>query len=225
MFSINNVFSTVNEAEEETKNAERVVNEFADKVQQLNDRVQAADNYNVRSINEQIANSKQKVLLKHTHNFFSVSVSRSRVENMVRSLQDVKNRASKHESQIKNIRSDLNVLKEKINEAREKASKIKIAVRADEEQTCSREYISPLNPSPANTIILKYRPALDAPDSLIFFTSTQGTRTVNFSLKTNSILILAIPRVHCRRIEVQKNSCALQHRSWTSRRYYCQTQY
>lgn len=64
------MFSTVNEAEEETKNAERVVNEFADKVQQLNDRVQAADNYNVRSINEQIANSKQKVLLKHTHNFF-----------------------------------------------------------------------------------------------------------------------------------------------------------
>lgn len=72
MFSINNVFSTVNEAEEETKNAERVVNEFADKVQQLNDRVQAADNYNVRSINEQIVNSKQKSSFKtHTQLFFS----------------------------------------------------------------------------------------------------------------------------------------------------------
>lgn len=43
---------------------------------------------------------------------------------MVRSLQDVKNRASKHDSQIKDIRRDLNLLKEKINEAREKASKV-----------------------------------------------------------------------------------------------------
>lgn len=99
---------------------------------------------------------------------------------MVRSLQDVNARAAKHESQIRNIRRDLNVLQEKINEAREKASKIKIAVQADQEQTCSREYISPLNPSPSNTIVLKYRPALDSPDSLIFFTSTQGTRTVSY---------------------------------------------
>jgi hypothetical protein len=99
---------------------------------------------------------------------------------MVQSLKDVNNRASKHEGQIKNIRRDLNVLKEKINEAREKASKIKIAVRSEPDQSCSREYISPLNPSPSNTITLKYRPALDSPDSLIFFTSTQGTRTVSF---------------------------------------------
>jgi chromosome segregation ATPase len=161
---INNVNINVEDASKKTSNAEQMVNTFSEKVAALTERVEALNNFNVRNINDQIAN---------------ITLSKSTIDNMVRSLQDAKSRASKHETQMKDIRRDLNVLKEKINEAREKASKIRIAVKSEPEQSCSREYISPLSPSPSNTIILKYRPSLDSADSLIFFTGTQGTRTQN----------------------------------------------
>jgi hypothetical protein len=68
-FRINNVFSTVNDAEEETNTAEGVVNEFSDKVQRLNDRVQAVNNFGMRNINEQIANSKSILLTNYKPHF------------------------------------------------------------------------------------------------------------------------------------------------------------
>lgn len=98
-------------------------------------------------------------------------------------LAVIRERSAAQEGQINDIKKNLKVLKEKINEAREKASKIRIALKSDEETDCSREYVSPMNPSPTNTISIKFRPALDSPDSLIFFTATKGTRTVSIQLE------------------------------------------
>lgn len=53
-----------------------------------------------------------------------MTLSKLTVANMENAMKSVNSRASKHETQIKDIRRDLNVLKEKINEAREKASKV-----------------------------------------------------------------------------------------------------
>jgi hypothetical protein len=98
------------------------------------------------------------------------------VNDMQRVLEIVRERADSHEAEIRSVQKQLDVLKEKINEARERASKVKIGVKSEIGSTCVREYTSPLSPSPSNTISLKYRPAMDSPDSLIFFTATKGTR-------------------------------------------------
>ena len=93
-------------------------------------------------------------------------------------LQKIQKQTEGHEEQIKVIRKDIDILKAKIAEAREKASKVKIiyhalfqlinvfnykvriAVRSDAGSNCSRTYLSPIMPSSANTIVLKFRPAM-----------------------------------------------------------------
>lgn len=47
---------------------------------------------------------------------------------MEKALESVRTHTDSHDSQIKAIKKDLGVLKEKINEAREKASKVRIVL-------------------------------------------------------------------------------------------------
>ncbi|KAI6208105.1 hypothetical protein M3Y96_00079500 [Aphelenchoides besseyi] len=159
---INTVHTSVDEARKVVDDTQDTVQMFADGVKSLNDRLQSADVVNEKSIQELIAN---------------ITASTATVDGVVNSLRNVKSRASGHDSEIRDIRKKLNVLQEKIDEAREKAARIRIAVRSEADKGCIREYPSALNPSPSNTISLKYRPALDSPDSLLFLLVTPGTRT------------------------------------------------
>ncbi|CAD5206351.1 unnamed protein product [Bursaphelenchus okinawaensis] len=161
---VDTVNKNIERAQKTVQDTEARLGSLFDDVDSLNDRVQSVGNIDVAKIRESIAN---------------VSSVAGTISSMAEKLAEVRERSAAHEGQITDIKRNLNVLKEKINEAREKASKIKIAVKSDEERDCSREYISPMSPSPTNTISLKYRPALESPDSLIFFTATKGTRTQN----------------------------------------------
>lgn len=57
---INNIFANVESADSKTTDAAGVVNEFAEKVQALRDRVEALNNFNERNIKEQISNGMFK---------------------------------------------------------------------------------------------------------------------------------------------------------------------
>ncbi|KAI1731181.1 laminin EGF domain-containing protein [Ditylenchus destructor] len=159
---INTIHSTVDDAYSGLEDIQQRAEEFTQAVDEAKTRADSILGYDQQSILEDIAN---------------VTQSTAGIAEMEKALESVRSRTDSHDSQIKAIKKDLGVLKEKINEAREKASKIRIGVKSDIGSNCVREYISPMNPAPSNVIALKYRPAIDSPDSLIFLSTTQGTRT------------------------------------------------
>lgn len=55
---------------------------------------------------------------------FLVTQSTSDIADVEKSLEKVRSQTDRNNDQIQSIRKDLSVLKEKINEAREKASKV-----------------------------------------------------------------------------------------------------
>ena len=73
-----------------------------------------------------------------------MSESAGQVNELEKAFEVLKARTDEHSEQFKQVRADLGVLKEKINEAREKASKIRIGVRSEPGAECIREYISPM---------------------------------------------------------------------------------
>uniref|UniRef100_A0A915E106 Uncharacterized protein n=1 Tax=Ditylenchus dipsaci TaxID=166011 RepID=A0A915E106_9BILA len=161
---INTVHSTVDDTQLGFGDIQERTDEFTNQVEDVKARADSIHGFDQQTIRETIGN---------------VSQSTENIAEMEKSLDSVRARTDQHNNQIKAISKDIGVLKEKINEAREKASKIRIAVKSDVGNNCVREYISPVNPAPSNTITLKYRPAIDSPDSLLFLTATKGTRTQN----------------------------------------------
>uniref|UniRef100_A0A914HZB5 Uncharacterized protein n=1 Tax=Globodera rostochiensis TaxID=31243 RepID=A0A914HZB5_GLORO len=160
---INNIYATVNEADASISEIESAATEFNDAVSELKERTDSIQQlFTSSGIQEDIRN---------------LTASSEEVAEVESAMEQLKERTDGQEAEFKQVSADLEVLKEKINEAREKASKIRIGVRSDQDSGCVREYISPMRPSPSNTISLKYRPAMDSPDSLILFTQVQGTRT------------------------------------------------
>ena len=121
----------------------------------------------------------------------NVSASESSIGRVVGALRDARERAGSHDSTMRDLRHRLAVLKEKIDEAREVAARVRVAVHSDTAadvaggaesgaivgESCAREFASPLAVGPSNTISLKYRPALETPDALLFLVVTPGTRT------------------------------------------------
>lgn len=172
---------SVDEANQHLESVEATAREFTDAVDNVKKRSDAIHSYNQQSILDDIQKVKE---------------STSGIQEVEKELEKVGDRTDRQNDQIQNIRRELNALKERINEARELASKvskifrknfiiylflqIKIAVKSDAGANCVLEYVSPLAPTAANIIEIKYRPAMDSPDSLIFFTQTTGTRTVIF---------------------------------------------
>ncbi|KAK6054383.1 laminin G domain protein [Cooperia oncophora] len=75
------------------------------------------------------------------------------------------------------MQKQLALLKDKINEAREKAQQIRVSLRSDERGICQRSFISPIHPSPSNSFSIRYRPLRNVPDSAIFVTRTKPRRT------------------------------------------------
>lgn len=70
--------------------------------------------------------------------------SAGEMDKLERAFEQLRERTEEHAAQFQQVRADLGVLKEKINEAREKVSKIRIGVRSEPGAQCIREYISPM---------------------------------------------------------------------------------
>uniref|UniRef100_A0A914D9X5 Laminin domain-containing protein n=1 Tax=Acrobeloides nanus TaxID=290746 RepID=A0A914D9X5_9BILA len=143
---INTVHNTVVQAQTTLADVQKRAENFAKDVEDLQKRAEAVGNFNEQTIRDEIEN---------------VTKSAAQISDSLKQLDDVRNRAEKHDEDMTEIRKDLSVLKEKIKEAREMAAKVKIAVKSEAKDRCVREYISPAHPSPSNTISLKYQPALD----------------------------------------------------------------
>uniref|UniRef100_A0A0N4ZF07 Laminin subunit alpha-2 n=1 Tax=Parastrongyloides trichosuri TaxID=131310 RepID=A0A0N4ZF07_PARTI len=95
-------------------------------------------------------------------------------EDKLNNMDDLTTRNGK---KIEELSNKLGILKDKIKEARERASRIKLSVTSNDRGHCVRSFISPIYPSPSNTFNIKYKPSKDVPDSLIMITMTKGRRT------------------------------------------------
>lgn len=134
---ISNVDSIVEEAEQNVAVVETKTSEFAQAVGEIKERADTITGFNQQAIVQAIKN---------------VTQGKDDVEEMRRVLEAVNGRSDSHDGELRGLRTDLGVLKEKINEAREKASKVKVGVKSPEAGggggTCVREYLSALSPSP-----------------------------------------------------------------------------
>ncbi|KFD56293.1 hypothetical protein M513_02748 [Trichuris suis] len=92
-------------------------------------------------------------------------------------LNRVRTQADNNDQKVFDLNDKLSLLREKIKEAREKAAKIKLSVKSSDSDGCFRSYVSPLTPSIGNHLSISYRPADGVPDSLLFITQTEKTRT------------------------------------------------
>ncbi|KRZ89656.1 Laminin subunit alpha-2 [Trichinella sp. T8] len=109
------------------------------------------------------------------------SVNRS-LEEVLRArerLNRVRTQADNNDQKVFDLNNKLSLLKEKIKEAREKASKVKLSVKSNADDKCFRSYSSPTVPSISNEISVAYRPLDRVPNSLLFLTQTERTRTQN----------------------------------------------
>uniref|UniRef100_A0A0N5ATM8 Laminin subunit alpha n=1 Tax=Syphacia muris TaxID=451379 RepID=A0A0N5ATM8_9BILA len=95
-------------------------------------------------------------------------------KNIIANVRDLLNNEAKRRDELEN---QLAHLKEKIREAREKATKVRTSLKSDKEALCQRSYMSTIQPSPTNLISIKYRPAEGVPNALIFLTHTKQKRT------------------------------------------------
>uniref|UniRef100_A0A7E4VA92 Laminin EGF-like domain-containing protein n=1 Tax=Panagrellus redivivus TaxID=6233 RepID=A0A7E4VA92_PANRE len=159
---INNIHLTVASSKDASDTAASSVDKFVNDVDELAHRVAAATNFNEQAIAEDIAN---------------VTATTADLAASLAKLNSVSDRSAGHTDELRSVKDQLAVLREKLNEAKERASKVRISISSDPRKACSRAYISPAHPSPTNTISLKYRPALDVPDSLLFLTLTKSRRT------------------------------------------------
>uniref|UniRef100_A0A915BQN1 Laminin subunit alpha-2 n=1 Tax=Parascaris univalens TaxID=6257 RepID=A0A915BQN1_PARUN len=106
-----------------------------------------------------------------------VRQANEQLKSAMETVENVREQTESDAERIIDLGKRIDELKYKIKEAREMASRIRISVKSDEAGLCRRSFISPMHPSPSNTISIKYRPTLDVPDSLIFLTRTKSKRT------------------------------------------------
>uniref|UniRef100_A0A0N5CEW4 Uncharacterized protein n=1 Tax=Strongyloides papillosus TaxID=174720 RepID=A0A0N5CEW4_STREA len=112
-----------------------------------------------------------KMVIDQVHNIGGgLTTDEDRIKNMG-------HLSEKNGKKIEELSQKLGILKDRIKEARERASRIKLSVTSNERGHCVRSFISPIYPSPSNSFNIKYRPARDVPDSLIMITMTKGRRT------------------------------------------------
>ncbi|KHJ99587.1 laminin G domain protein [Oesophagostomum dentatum] len=92
-------------------------------------------------------------------------------------LQKVGGVSAANRDRADEMQKQLALLKDKINEAREKAQQIRLSLRSDERGICQRSFLSPAHPSPSNSFSIRYRPLRSVPDSAVFVTRTKPRRT------------------------------------------------
>ncbi|VDL66724.1 unnamed protein product [Nippostrongylus brasiliensis] len=106
-----------------------------------------------------------------------VRKARLELEKNRDALEKVGGVSAENRNRADEMQKQLALLKEKINEAREKAQQIRLSLRSDERGICQRSFTSPAHPSPSNSFSILYRPLRNVPDSAIFITRTKPRRT------------------------------------------------
>ncbi|KAJ1350105.1 hypothetical protein KIN20_005822 [Parelaphostrongylus tenuis] len=106
-----------------------------------------------------------------------VRKSRLDLEKNRQALDKVDKVIAGNRNRADEMQKQLTLLKDKINEAREKAQQIRVSLRSDERGVCQRSFTSPTYPSPSNSFSIRYRPLRNVPNSAIFVTRTKPRRT------------------------------------------------
>uniref|UniRef100_A0A8L8JDH0 Laminin subunit alpha-2 n=1 Tax=Heligmosomoides polygyrus TaxID=6339 RepID=A0A8L8JDH0_HELPZ len=109
--------------------------------------------------------------------YSQVRKARIELEKNHEALKKVGSVSAENRNRADEMQKQLALLKDKINEAREKAQQIRLSLRSDERGICQRSFISPAHPSPSNSFSIRYRPLRNVPDSAIFVTRTKPRRT------------------------------------------------
>ena len=124
------MYTAVDEAHGGLGAIEEEVLEFAEAINELKQRSDSLQDFTAASIRESIQN---------------LTESTEDMDELEKAYGQLRGRADEHAAQFRQVRADLGVLKEKINEAREKASKIRVGVRSEPGSGCAREYVSPMS--------------------------------------------------------------------------------
>lgn len=116
-------------------------------------------------------------------------------------MRRVDSGSAHNQLRIDKLKSQIGLLKQKVDEAREKAAQvrdfdlqyplqIRLSMRSNKSSPCQRSFTSPAQPSPTNTINIRYsqyfeetipsrfRPLRNVPDSLLLLTRTKPKRTL-----------------------------------------------
>ena len=159
---INNIHVAVEQAKDNVDQATNGIDRLTRDVDELKAKTDAVTNFNEQAIKEDIQN---------------ITASGAAINDSLAKLDDIRKRTDNNNEQLRIVKNKLEMLKEKMNEAKEKASRVKIAIKSEPKDACAREFLSPAHPSPTTIINIKFRPALDVPDSLLFLTLTKSRRT------------------------------------------------
>ncbi|CAD6189781.1 unnamed protein product [Caenorhabditis auriculariae] len=107
-----------------------------------------------------------------------------KIRDARRSLEVAKQRLGKVEGTTSTNRGradsmarQISLLKDKIEQAREKAHQIRLSLNSGERGLCQRSFISPAHPSPVTSLQLRFRPLQKVPDSALLVTKTKSRRT------------------------------------------------
>lgn len=103
--------------------------------------------------------------------------ARTELEYGTQKLGKVGKLSATNQGRADKMARNIALLKDKIEQAREKAHQIRLSLNSGERGLCQRSYVSPASPSPINLIHVSYRPLPRVADALILLTKTKGKRT------------------------------------------------
>ncbi|CAI4225847.1 unnamed protein product [Auanema sp. JU1783] len=155
--------SVARDADKKAENIRKTAEELKQEVRQINDETAKLENSTRQGIQEELIKLRD---------------ARTHLEKQTNVLGRVGGLSSANRQRADEMEKQLSLLKERINEARERAQEIRLSLSSSEVSTCHRKYVSPAHPSPANKISIKYRPQRVVPDSAVLVTKTKHRRTV-----------------------------------------------
>ncbi|KJH49983.1 laminin EGF-like protein [Dictyocaulus viviparus] len=123
---------------------------------------------------DKVFNSTGEGIREEIH---KVKKARGDLEKNRAALEKVGGVSAENRNRADEMQTQLALLRDKINEAREKAQQIRLSLRSDERGTCHRSFTSPAHPSPSNSFSIRYRPLRNVQNSAIFVTRTKPRRT------------------------------------------------
>ncbi|CAL2029211.1 unnamed protein product [Caenorhabditis brenneri] len=103
--------------------------------------------------------------------------SRTGMEYGTQRLSKVGKLSASNQGRADKMARNIALLKDKIEQAREKAHQIRLSLNSGERGLCKRSYISPATPSPINTFHISYRPLQRVTDAVVLVSKTKGKRT------------------------------------------------
>ncbi|PAV75919.1 hypothetical protein WR25_01227 [Diploscapter pachys] len=104
--------------------------------------------------------------------------ARTNLQHSKLRLEKVEGATTSNKQRAEELQRKIALIRDKIEEAREKAQEIRLSLHSDERGLCKRSYISPAHPGPSNTFSIRFRPLHRVPDSTILITKTKSRRTL-----------------------------------------------